>query len=98
MDDKQFRDTLSDSAPPAGFSNPAKALWAVAKRDWQRAEAYLKGDNSKDAAWVRAHMHRCRGDHDSAAEWYGKADRPPAGSPLDEELSTIAAGLVLHYG
>src|SRR5262245_42890016 len=98
MDPKQFRDSLSAEQPPSGISSPAKALWAAAKRDWQRAEDYIRGDDSKEACWVRAHMNRAQGNLVAADEWYAKAGRPQRGDSVDDEVSEIAAGLLLHFG
>ena len=42
-------------------------------------------DDSRDAAWVHAHLHRLEGDLDNAGYWYRVAGRPAATSATDRE-------------
>ena len=53
-------------------------------------------DDSAEAAWVHAHLHRVEGDESNAAYWYRRAGKPVAKTSLDDEWSEIAAGLLLH--
>lgn len=98
MDVKSFKTSLTGSAPPSNLGNPLTALWHAAKRDWQKATEAIKGDDSTDAAWVRAHMNRAQGKSADAEDWYRQANRPLAKGTVDQELDEIAAGLLLHYG
>lgn len=85
-----------DAAPPAGTEGPLAALWHVGKGNYERARALLEPDASKDAAWVRAHLHRRRGEAPQAADWYGKAGKTPSTDPVDTEWNQIAAGILLN--
>jgi hypothetical protein len=85
-----------DDAPPTGTDGPLEALWHVGKGNYERAQALLEPDFSKEAAWVRAHLHRRRGEDAEAADWYGKAGRNPSTDPVDKEWNQIAAGVLLN--
>jgi hypothetical protein len=85
-----------DDSPPAGTKGPLAALWHAGKGDHERASEMLRSDVSKEASWVRAHLHRRRGEDDEAAKWYDTAGKQPSADPLDIEWGQIAAGLLLH--
>lgn len=98
MDVKTFKTSLNSPAPPGDLAKPLTALWHAAKRDWQKAIEAIKGDDSTDAAWVRAHMNRAQGKSADAEDWYRKANRPLAKGTVDQEIDEIAAGLLLGPG
>jgi len=84
-----------DDAPPTGLDGPLESLWHVGKGNYERARKLLEPDFSKEAAWVRAHLHRRKGEHDEALEWYGKAGKDPSSDDVETEWSKIAVGLLL---
>jgi hypothetical protein len=88
--------SLQDDNPPEFVSGPLYAHWELGKGNWARAFELLKSDASKDAAWVRAHLHRRKGEDKAAADWYRKAGKPATTNPVDQEWSEIAAGLLLR--
>ena len=94
MDADTFRKTTELNAPPAGTEGPLAALWHAAKGDWHKAHAIVQDDESKDAAWVHAHLHRVEGDQDNARYWYDKADKSVGTMPIDEEWSAITGSLL----
>jgi hypothetical protein len=52
----------------------------------------VQEEDSADAAWVHAYLHRKEGDLGNAGYWYRRAGRPPArGSPADEWKAITAA-------
>ncbi len=53
----------------------------------------MAGD-SRDAAWVHAHLHRVEGDNGNAGYWYREAKRPVVTSDLDAEWDAIVAALL----
>jgi len=51
-------------------------------------------EESADAAWVHAYLHRVEGDLSNAGYWYRTAGKPVAKSALEAEWSAIAADLL----
>jgi hypothetical protein len=51
-------------------------------------------EESRDAAWVHAYLHRVEGDLDNAGYWYRQARRPAASGPLPAEWDAIADALI----
>lgn len=84
-----------DAAPPAGISDPARALWLVKSGDWHAAHDLAQGIPGSAGAWIHAHLHRAEGDAGNAAYWYARAGKPvpPAAMPLNAEWQEIAAAL-----
>jgi hypothetical protein len=86
--------SLSSGAPPAGVAGPLEGLWWAAKGDWDRAHKIVQDDDSREAAWVHAYLHRVEGDLPNAGYWYRAAGEPVARGTLDEEWAAIAARLL----
>ena len=84
-----------DDGPPEHFTGALKALWHVGKGNYEHASQLLDSDFSRDAAWIRAHLHRRKGEEEEAAGWYRKAGKSLSTDPIDQELSQIAAGILL---
>lgn len=79
-------------APDQGAA--IKALWWAARADWKHAHETAQADEGAPAAWVHAYLHRVEGDLENASYWYGRAGKPIATGPLDEEWQAIAAVLL----
>ena len=94
MDTPTFKESLTATAPPAGVAGPLGGLWWAAKGDWDRAHKAVQDDESRDAAWVHAYLHRVEGDAGNAAYWYGQAKRPVASGALDAERTAIVTALL----
>jgi hypothetical protein len=90
----QFRRTLAQATPPPDISDPVVALWWAAKGDWERAHTIVMNDDSGEAAWVHAHLHRQEGDSDNAQYWYSRARQPAASEPLEAEWENIVGALL----
>jgi hypothetical protein len=93
MDPKTLRDSKS---LPEGVTGPLAALWHAAKGEWEKAHQLVMDDESKEAAWVHAHLHRVEGDQSNAEYWYRRAGKPVSDAPLDDEWLQITAGLMLR--
>lgn len=89
-----FRATLARDAPPQDISEPLAALWWAAKGDWDKAHMIVQDDESRDAAWVHAYLHRVEGDLPNAHYWYSQAGRPVRSGALEDEWAAIAAVLL----
>lgn len=93
MTPSAFKRSLLKLKPSAGLSPPLVALWWAAKGDWDKAHALVMDDESREAAWVHAHLHRVEGDLDNAHYWYGQAGRAMKPGALEAEWDEIVAAL-----
>jgi hypothetical protein len=91
----EFKRAVTKAKPPAGLAPPLDALWWAAKGDWDKAHGIVMKQESRDAAWVHAYLHRVEGDLDNAGYWYRRAQRPAASEPLDAEWDAIATALIV---
>ncbi|WEK49443.1 MAG: hypothetical protein P0Y66_17145 [Candidatus Kaistia colombiensis] len=91
---ENFRATLGDAEPPAGFSAPLAALWHLEKGEWDAAHALVQDDEGRAGAWVHAHVHRIEGDLWNARYWYGRAGRAPGEGDLAVERAAILSALL----
>jgi hypothetical protein len=90
----EFKRAVSQPKPPNNLAPPLEALWWAAKDDWNKAHAIVMKQDSREAAWVHAYLHRVEGDLDNAGYWYGKARRPVASGALPAEWDAIATALL----
>ena len=81
------------AAPPAGLAAPVRAVWRAAKGDWDDAHALVQDEDSAEAAWVHAYLHRVEGDLGNAGYWYRQAGQPVAKDSLEAEWARIVAAL-----
>jgi hypothetical protein len=54
----------------------------------------VQDDESREAAWVHAYLHRVEGDLPNARYWYRTAGKPAEAGALEEEWNAIAATLL----
>lgn len=94
MDFASFRDSLAGASPPTGLSGPLHALWRAAKGDWDAAHKLVMDDESREAAWVHAYLHRLEGDQSNAGYWYRKAGKPVPTVAHEAEWTAMAQALV----
>lgn len=94
MDFASFHDSLGGGAAPSGLSGPLQALWHAAKGDWDAAHELVMADESREAAWVHAYLHRLEGDRSNAGYWYRKAGKPVPTVEHEAEWTAIAQALV----
>jgi hypothetical protein len=89
-----FRQTTTGVAPPEDLTPPLVALWWAAKGEWEKAHTIVMNDESREAAWVHAYLHRVEGDLPNAGYWYRTAGKPVEKGPLEAEWNAIAAALL----
>ena len=98
MDAREFRaaatQAAADAKPPESLSPALRALWHLARDEWDAAHGAAQSDPGPDGCWVHAHLHRVEGDLANAGYWYRRADLPAADVPLDDEWEAIAAALL----
>lgn len=82
------------ATPPDGLFGPGLALWWDRRGDWSRAHAIVADDDSPEAAWVHAYLHRKEGDLCNARYWYRRAGRSEPGGDLASEAAGIARALL----
>jgi len=94
MNLRAFRDSLTQTEPPAELRPAQAGLWWDARGDWARAHESAQTDEGPDGAWVHAYLHRKEGDASNAAYWYQRAGKAPAGGSLEREWEEIARALL----
>lgn len=82
------------SSEPQGFSAALGALWCDAHGEWDRAHQLVQDDESREAAWVHAYLHRKEGDAGNARYWYARARREFFSGSLEEEWTHLASALL----
>ena len=90
----KFRGSLSGDTPPSGLNPSLCALWWAAKGAWDDAHKLVQGEESSDAAWVHAYLHRVEGDLSNAAYWYRRAGQEQSTGAVDQEWAEIVAVLL----
>ena len=93
MNFAEFEASLSADAPPTGLSPSMEALWRARKDDWDGAHGLVQADESAEAAWVHAYLHRVEGDLRNAGYWYKRAGKPEETGALDDEWRAVATAL-----
>jgi hypothetical protein len=88
-----IRATLADAAPASNLAPPLAALWWAAKGDWNKAHQIVQDEDTPDAAWVHAYLHRVEGDLGNAGYWYRRAGKPAATDSLEAEWERIVSAL-----
>ena len=88
-----FRASLSDTTQAPGLEPPLAALWWAAKGQWDDAHKIVQDEDTKDAAWVHAYLHRVEGDLGNAGYWYRRAGQPVAKDSLETEWERIVSAL-----
>ena len=86
--------SLVNTAPADGLAPPLAALWWAAKGDWDAAHKIVQDEDTREAAWVHAYLHRVEGDLGNAGYWYRQAGQPAAKDSLEVEWERIAAALL----
>jgi hypothetical protein len=91
----EFTASLAKAAPPRDLAPPVEALWWAAKGEWETAHKIVMNDDSREAAWVHAYLHRVEGDLPNAGYWYRTAGKPVCRETLEAEWSCVAAALLV---
>ena len=89
-----FRASLGAAAPAPKLDAPLAALWWAAKGKWDEAHKIVQDEETVDAAWVHAYLHRVEGDLGNAAYWYQRAQKPVASDSLEAEWERIVSAVL----
>jgi len=90
----EFKASLLGATTAPQGDAPLAALWWAAKGGWDRAHKIVQDEETADAAWVHAYLHRIEGDLGNAGYWYRRAGRPVAEGSLEAEWEAIASALL----
>ena len=90
----EFRASLSGTAPASSVEPALAALWWAAKGDWDKAHKIVMNEETANAAWVHAYLHRVEGDLGNAGYWYRQAGQPVAKDSLEAEWERIVSALL----
>ena len=90
----EFKASVTKQVPPSDLAPPVQALWWAAKGDWDKAHTIVMNDESREAAWVHAYLHRVEGDLGNAGYWYRQAGQPVAKDSLEAEWERIVSALL----
>ena len=88
-----FKVSLSGASPAPQLDAPLAALWWAAKGNWDTAHKIVMNEETSEAAWVHAYLHRVEGDLGNAGYWYRQAGQPAAKDSLEAEWARITAAL-----
>ena len=89
-----FRASLSGAAPAPDLDAPLAGLWWAAKGQWDAAHKIVMREETAEAAWVHAYLHRVEGDLGNAGYWYRQAGQPVAKDSLEAEWERIVSALL----
>ena len=89
-----FRESLSATQPASDLAPALAALWWGAKANWDMAHRLVQDEDTADAAWVHAYLHRVEGDLGNAGYWYRRAGKPMAKDSLEAEWERIVSALL----
>jgi hypothetical protein len=90
----EFKASVSGAAPAPGLDAPLAALWWAAKGGWDQAHKIVQDEETTEAAWVHAYLHRVEGDLGNAGYWYRRAAKPVATGSLEVEWDQMVAKLL----
>jgi hypothetical protein len=89
-----FEASLSHATPAPDLGPPLAALWWAAKGKWDEAHKIVQDEDTREAAWVHAYLHRLEGDLGNAGYWYRQAGQPVAKDSLESEWGRITSALI----
>jgi hypothetical protein len=79
---------------PEDLSAALQGLWHDLQGHWDQAHEAVQDDDSREAAWVHAYLHRKEGDLGNAAYWYRRAGKSVYRGSLETEGEAIAQALL----
>ncbi len=89
-----FLASLDQEKPGANLSPLLQAMWYEVRGDWDRAHTITQTQDTVDAAWVHAYLHRKEGDQSNAGYWYSRAMREASNDTPENEWRLIVSELI----
>jgi hypothetical protein len=88
----EFRQSLSEAAPPKNADLALQGLWWSGKGEWERAHQCVQQREGEAACdLVHGHLHRVEGDLTNAGYWYRRAGEQVATDTTDEEWAALVS-------
>ncbi|MBE9604482.1 hypothetical protein IAI18_06365 [Acetobacteraceae bacterium H6797] len=95
MDLAAFNASLAHPAAPPALTPPLRALWHLARGEWEAAHAIAQSqEGERRHDWVHAHLHRVEGDEWNAGYWYRRAGKPVPEAPIEAERAAMIESLL----
>lgn len=89
-----YKESLSQPAPPKTLSVYLQALWLEGKGDWDAAHTLIQDVHDKTAYWIHAYLHRKEGDEWNAGYWYARAGKKKPSVELEAEWEDMVKTLL----
>ncbi len=86
---KDFIQSLEEELPPKEINSNLLALWYDGKDRWSKAHEVVQDQDSADAAWIHAYLHRKEGDDWNAGYWYRRAGKDHCSDSLEDEWTNL---------
>lgn len=93
----EFKDSVSESQPPAGINEHEEALWHAGKGEWDKAHQIVQDMNDRLSARIHAYLHRQEGDLSNARYWYERAGIQMPAVNLDKEWEMLVEDCFSSY-
>ena len=93
-----FELSLDRDEPPLFATPMLRAIWHGLRGDWAAAHELAQAEDTPDAAWVHAWLHRVEGDLGNAEYWYRRARRQALIGDTRAEGLHIAHALIRPPG
>jgi len=89
-----FVEFQTSAVEPVRLSPPLRALWQDTAGNWEAAHRLVQDEETAEAAWVHAYLHRKEGDDANAGYWYSRAGQPRFSGRLESEWEQMARALL----
>ncbi|MCB0197026.1 MAG: hypothetical protein KDJ65_34075 [Anaerolineae bacterium] len=89
MTPDQFKESTSQSKPPANISQALAAMWWSAKGEWDTAHQLIQPLSDGVSIRIHGYLHRQEGDDANAAYWYRRTGMMLPRNTLEEEWEEI---------
>ncbi len=97
MTNQAWQLSLQQEQAPNTFSSIQKAVWNMAKNNWNKAHQIVQMMfTNKDAARIHAYIHRVEGDNSNASFWYNQAGMPFPQENQQEEFNQLVQDYILN--
>jgi hypothetical protein len=86
---EEYKNSLTQDAPPRSLSVQLQALWWDAQDNWKKAHDLIDHLEDLRSAHIHAYLHRVEGDLWNARYWYNRANQPKFNGTLQEEWTYL---------
>ncbi|MGB5172760.1 MAG: hypothetical protein WBN11_11625 [Eudoraea sp.] len=90
----EFIESLKKAFPKENWPLHKKALWWIARGDWNRAHNIAQDLDTPLGSWIHAYLHRLEGDRFNSGYWYRLAKKPYPEESLEKEFEFMLIELL----